>query len=210
MYFVVPRAPLERTSCEVRYAEVGSIASAGRIEVEKDTDNSKRPVCIIDRINSDLSFGASYTRNSYIVKSLLGVRGNAWRKDNFTFIRHHAFIKTVEESISLVRHAFVGKNQNLRMRSELDSGGFSKIQVGSSQRPLQLLDAFLLLGIGPRGCASPPKRSLGSRFHFILLAVIKIGSDLVLAASFSNVAALQTFQHNLPLLFRGSLHSRLS
>src|ERR1019366_2494740 len=80
----------------------------------------------------------------------------------------------------------------------------------TAQRPLQLLDPFLLLDIGPRGCASPPKRSLGSRFHFILPAAIKIGSDLVLAAGLSHVAALQTFQHNLPLLFRGSLDSRLS
>jgi hypothetical protein len=60
------------------------------------------------------------------------------------------------------------------------------------------------------GCASPPKRSLGSGFHFVLPAVIEIGSNLELAASFSNVAALQTFQHNLPLLFWGSLDSRLS
>src|SRR5258708_4918316 len=80
----------------------------------------------------------------------------------------------------------------------------------SSQRPLQLFDPFLLLGIGLRGCASPPKRSLGSRFHFILPAVIKVGSDLVLAARLCHVAALQTFQHNLPFLFWGSLHSRLS
>src|SRR6266436_2261881 len=80
----------------------------------------------------------------------------------------------------------------------------------STQRPLQLLDPFFLLDIGLRGCASPPKRSLGSRFHFILPAVIEIGSDLVLAAGLSHVAALQPFQHNLPLLFRGSLDSRLS
>src|SRR5437667_9568207 len=80
----------------------------------------------------------------------------------------------------------------------------------SSQRPLQLFDPFLLLDIGPRGCASPPKRSLGSRFHFILPAVIEIGSDLVLATGLSHVPTLQTFQHNLPLLFWGSLDSRLS
>src|ERR1039457_711231 len=80
----------------------------------------------------------------------------------------------------------------------------------SAQRPLQLLDPFLLLGIGPRGCASPPKRSLGSGFHFVFPAVIKIGSDLVLTAGLSHVPALQTFQNNLPLLFRGSLHSRPS
>src|SRR6202521_2139261 len=80
----------------------------------------------------------------------------------------------------------------------------------STQRPLQLLDPFLLLGIRPRGCASPPKRSLGSRFHFVFPAIIEIGGDLVLAASFSHVAALQTFQYNLPLLFWGSLDSRLS
>src|SRR6266853_2787559 len=80
----------------------------------------------------------------------------------------------------------------------------------STQRPLQLLDPFLLLGIGLRGCASPPKRSLGPGFHFVLPAVIEIGRNLILAASLSHVAALQTFQHNLPLLFRGSLDSRLS
>src|SRR5450432_1386686 len=80
----------------------------------------------------------------------------------------------------------------------------------TAQRPLQLLDPLLLLRIGTRGCASPPKRSLGSRFHFVFPAVIKIGSDLVLAAGLCHVAALQTFQHNLPLLFRGSLDSRLS
>src|ERR1039457_6077134 len=78
------------------------------------------------------------------------------------------------------------------------------------QRPLQLLDPLLLLGIGPRGCASPPKRSLGSLFPFVLPAVIEIGSDLVLAAGLSHVTALHAFQHNLPLLFRGSLDSRLS
>src|SRR5512143_1677862 len=82
--------------------------------------------------------------------------------------------------------------------------------MGSAQRPLQLLDPLLLLGIGLRGCASPPKRSLGSGFHFILPAVIEIGSDLVLAAGLRHVAALQSFQHNLPFLFRGSLDSRLS
>src|SRR5437660_1742904 len=82
--------------------------------------------------------------------------------------------------------------------------------MGSTQRPLQLLDPFFLLDIGLRGCASPPKRSLGSRFHFILPAVIEIGSDLVFAAGLRHVAALQNLQHNLPLLFRGSLDSRLS
>src|SRR5277367_7005509 len=80
----------------------------------------------------------------------------------------------------------------------------------STQRSLQLLDPFLLLGIGLRGCAPPPKRSLGSGFHFILPTVVEIGSDLILAARLCHVAALQTFQHNLPLLFRGSLDSRLS
>src|ERR1700685_3035135 len=80
----------------------------------------------------------------------------------------------------------------------------------SAQSPLQLLDAFVLLQIGPRGCASPPKRSLGSRFDFIFPAIVKRGSNLVLAARLSYVAALQTFQHNLPLLFRSSLHFRLS
>src|SRR5208337_4034743 len=61
----------------------------------------------------------------------------------------------------------------------------------SAQRPPQLLDPLLMLGIGPRGCASPPKRSLGSRLHFVFPAVIKIGSDLVFAAGLSHVAALQ-------------------
>src|SRR5208282_5729397 len=79
-----------------------------------------------------------------------------------------------------------------------------------AQRPLQLLDPLLLLGIGPRGCASPPKRSLGSGLHFVFPSVIEIGSDLVLTAGLSHVAALQDFQHNLPLLFRGSLDSRFS
>ncbi len=46
-----------------------------------------------------------------------------------------------------------------------------------------------------------------SRFHFILPAVIEIGSDLVLAAGLSHIATLQTFQHNLPLLFWSSLDS---
>src|ERR1035438_3012945 len=82
--------------------------------------------------------------------------------------------------------------------------------MGSTQPPFQLFDPFLLLGIRPRGCASPPQRSLGSRFHFILPAVIEIGSDLILAARLGHVAALQTFQHNLPLLFGSSLDSRLS
>src|SRR5271169_5106687 len=82
--------------------------------------------------------------------------------------------------------------------------------MGSTERPLQLLDALLLFGIGLRGCASPPKRSLRSGLHFILPTVIEIGSDLILAARLGYVAALQTFQHNLPLLFWGSLDSRLS
>src|SRR6266566_186205 len=80
----------------------------------------------------------------------------------------------------------------------------------SAQRPFQLLDPLLLLDIGPRGCASPPQRSLGSGFHFVFPAVIEIGSDLVFAARLRHVAALQNLQHNLPLLFRGSLDSRLS
>src|SRR5712664_3563051 len=80
----------------------------------------------------------------------------------------------------------------------------------SAQRPFQLLDPLLLLGIGLRGCASPPKRSLGSGFHFVFPTVIEIGSDLVFAARLRHVAALQNLQHNLPLLFRGSLDSRLS
>jgi hypothetical protein len=63
---------------------------------------------------------------------------------------------------------------------------------------LQLFDLFLLLGIGLRGCACPPKRSLGSRFHFVFPSVIEMGSDLILAARLCHVAALQTFQHNLP------------
>src|SRR5271154_3076249 len=79
-----------------------------------------------------------------------------------------------------------------------------------TQRPLQLLDPFVLLNIGPRGCASPPKRSLGSFFDFIFPAIVKRGGNLVLAARLSHVAAPQSFQHNLPLLFRGSLHFRLS
>src|ERR1035441_2742140 len=83
--------------------------------------------------------------------------------------------------------------------------------MGSTERPLQLLDPLLLLGTGPRGCASPPKRSLGSRFHFVFPAVMQVGSNLVLAAGLSNVAALQTFQNYLPLHFRvqfywGALH----
>ncbi len=79
----------------------------------------------------------------------------------------------------------------------------------SFQRPLQLLDPVLLLGIGLRGCASPPKRSPGSSWHFILPAAIEIRSDLILAARLYHIAALPTFQHNRPLLFRGSLDSRL-
>src|SRR5271154_799708 len=82
--------------------------------------------------------------------------------------------------------------------------------MGTAQCSLQLFDSLLLLGIGLRGCAPPPQRSLGSRFHFILPAIIEIRSDLILAARLCHVAALQTFQHNLPLLFRGSLDSRLS
>src|SRR5271169_6466696 len=80
----------------------------------------------------------------------------------------------------------------------------------SAQRTLQLLDPFLLLDIGPRGCASPPKRSLCSFFDFIFPAIVKRWGNLVLAARLSHVAALQTFQHNLPLLFRSSLDFRLS
>src|ERR1700676_5223584 len=80
----------------------------------------------------------------------------------------------------------------------------------TTQCSLQLLNPFLLLGIGPRGCASPPKRSLGSLFYFVFPAVIQRGRDLVLAAGLRHVAALQNLQHNLPLLFRGSLDSRLS
>src|ERR1700686_4826936 len=80
----------------------------------------------------------------------------------------------------------------------------------TTQCSLQLLNPFLLLGIGPRGCASPPKRSLGSLFYFVFPAVIQRGRDLVLAAGLSHVAALQTFQHNLPLLFRSPLDFRLS
>src|SRR5271169_6646256 len=82
--------------------------------------------------------------------------------------------------------------------------------MGTAECSLQLFDPFLLLSIGLRDCASPPKRSLGSRFHFILPTVIEIGSDLVFAARLRHVAALQDFQHYLPLLFRGSLDSRLS
>src|ERR1035438_927820 len=52
--------------------------------------------------------------------------------------------------------------------------------------------------------------SLGSRFYFVLPTVIEIGSNLILPAGLCPVAALQPFQHNLPLLFRGSLDSRLS
>ena len=44
----------------------------------------------------------------------------------------------------------------------------------------------------------------------VLPAVIQVGSDLILAARLCQVTALQTIQHNLPILFRGSLHSRLS
>src|SRR5713226_3389127 len=80
----------------------------------------------------------------------------------------------------------------------------------SAQRPFQLLDPLLLLDIGLRGCASPPQRSLGSGFHFVFPTVIEIGSDLIFAAGLRHVAALQNLQHNLPLLFRGSLDSRLS
>ena len=42
----------------------------------------------------------------------------------------------------------------------------------------------------------------GSFFHFVFPTVVKRGSDLILAAALSHVAALETFQHNLPLLFR--------
>ena len=73
-----------------------------------------------------------------------------------------------------------------------------------------LLDPLLLLDIGPRGCASPPKRSLGSFFHFIFPAIVKRGRNLVLAARLSHVAALQAFQHDLPFLFGSSLNFRLS
>ncbi len=42
----------------------------------------------------------------------------------------------------------------------------------------------------------------GSFFHFVFPTVVKRWSDLILAAALSHVAALETFQHNLPLLFR--------
>src|SRR6266699_6396558 len=80
----------------------------------------------------------------------------------------------------------------------------------AAQSPFQLLNPLVLLEIGPRGVASPPKRRLCSCFHFVFPAVIQIGSDLVLAAGLRHVAALQAFQNNLPLLFWGSLNSRLS
>src|SRR5271154_7132179 len=82
--------------------------------------------------------------------------------------------------------------------------------MGPAQRPLQLFNPLLLLGIGLRRCASPPKRSLGSRFHLVLPAVIKIGSDLVFTKGLGHVAALQDLQHYLPFLFWGSQNSWLS
>ena len=79
-----------------------------------------------------------------------------------------------------------------------------------AQRSLQLFNPLLLLDIGPRGCASPPKRSLGSFFDFVFPAIVKRGGNLVLAAGLGHVPALQAFQHNLPLLFGSPLNFRLS
>jgi len=60
----------------------------------------------------------------------------------------------------------------------------------------------------PGGSASPPKCCLGSLFHFILPAIEQVRSDPVTPTRLLNVTALDPFQHDLPLLFRGSIDTR--
>src|SRR5277367_4502594 len=101
----------------------------------------------------------------------------------------------------------------MRLAAAHSPSTFFKISICKCDRPSARSSCLIRFSCSASGCAAallPPKRSLGSGFHFILPTVVEIGSDLILAARLCHVAALQTFQPNLPLLFRGSLDSRLS
>src|ERR1051326_3136222 len=74
------------------------------------------------------------------------------------------------------------------------------------QRPLQLLDSFLLLLVGPRCRASARQRRQCRLLGFILPAVIQRRRDLVVAASLGYVAALHPFHHDGILLLSASLY----
>src|SRR5437899_10621948 len=65
---------------------------------------------------------------------------------------------------------------------------------------------MVLLGFG-RGSASPPKRCLRSPFRFIFPTIEQIRSDSVTPTRLRDVPALDTFLHDLPLLFRGSIYA---
>ena len=65
---------------------------------------------------------------------------------------------------------------------------------------------MVLLGFR-RGSASPPKRCLRSLFRFILPAIEQIRSDPVTPTRLRDVPALDSFLHDLPLLFRGSIYA---
>ena len=56
--------------------------------------------------------------------------------------------------------------------------------------------------------ASPPKRRGRSLQRFVLPTVVQVRSHLVPTASLRNVPTLHPLQHNLQLLFRGSIHTR--
>src|SRR5277367_763824 len=79
-----------------------------------------------------------------------------------------------------------------------------------AQAALQLADAFARFFVKPRRSVSSPQRGYRRFFDVFLPAVEQRGCDVVVAAGLSDVAALQTLDHDGKLLFRTSLDLRFS
>src|ERR1017187_3196224 len=81
---------------------------------------------------------------------------------------------------------------------------FFRISICNALRPRARSNCLIRRSCSSSGREAtllPPKRSLRTLFHFIFPAIVKIRRNLILPAGLGDVAALQTLQNNLPLLF---------
>src|SRR5271155_3702205 len=79
-----------------------------------------------------------------------------------------------------------------------------------AQAALQLSDPLAVLFVRPHRSVSPPQRGYRRLFDVFLPAVEQRSCDVVVAAGLSDVAVLQTLDHDGELLFRTSLDLRFS
>ena len=79
-----------------------------------------------------------------------------------------------------------------------------------AQAALQLSDSLTVLFVRPRRSVSSPQRGYRRLFDVFLPAVEQRSCEVLVAAGLSDVAALQTLDHDGKLFFRTSLDLRFS